>query len=242
MSVRGTVLVVDDDPTNRLLLQRRLEQQGLAVEVAADGLVALERLGAPGCDVDVVLLDILMPRLDGYGVLARMRADPRLRHVPVVVISALDDLDGVVRCIELGADDFLPKPFDPVLLRARIGAGLSRKRLHDLEREYLEQVGRVIDAAAAVEEGTFRPDTLDGVSGRDDALGRLARVFCRMAREVRAREQRLERQVHQLRIEIDQARAERRVAEITETDFFADLQRRAAQLRGGDRTHPEGRP
>jgi two-component system, cell cycle response regulator len=232
-ALSGTVLVVDDDPMNRLLLRRGLEREGLAVELAGDGVEALERLAAPG--IDIVLLDILMPRLDGHAVLARMRADAALRHLPVVVISALDEMDAVVRSIELGADDFLPKPFDPVLLRARIGAGLSRKLLHDLEQEYLEQVGLVADAAAAVEDGTFDAGSLDGVAARGDALGLLARVFQRMAREVRARERRLEQQVGALRIEIDRARAARRVAEITETEYFVDLQRKAADLRLGHR-------
>src|SRR5919201_1477084 len=130
----------------------------------------------------------------------------------------------VVRCIEAGAADYLPKPFDAVLLRARINGCLTKKRLHDLEREYIEQVGYVVDAATAVEEGTFDPDSLDTVAARADALGRLARVFVRMAREVAAREEALKREVQQLRIEIDVRRAATHVAEITETDYFTELQ------------------
>ena len=91
-----------------------------------------------------------MPELDGYEVLALIREDPTLRHLPVIMISAVEETDSIVRCIELGADDYLPKPFSPVLLRARINAGIARKRLYDLEREYLEQVGHVVDAAGAV--------------------------------------------------------------------------------------------
>jgi DNA-binding response OmpR family regulator len=133
----------------------------------------------------------------------------------------------------MGADDYLPKPFDPVILRARISAGLARKRLHDLEQEYLEQVGRVVAAAADVEAGRFESGQLDGVAGRGDALGQLARVFQRMAAEVRSREQRLKQQVRQLRIEIDEARAAQQVAEITQTQYFQDLQARASELRLG---------
>lgn len=229
--MNGRVLVVDDDPVNRLLLRRALEREGLAVELAVDGGAGWDRLRRE--PFDVVLLDIVMPVLDGYEVLARMRADPATATLPVVVISGSDDRDGVVRCIELGADDFLPKPFDPAVLRARLGAGLARKRLADLEREYREQVGHVVDAAAAVERGEYRPGCLDGVAARDDALGVLALVFARMAREVADREQRLRAQVGALRIEIDHARAARTVAAITETDYFADLQRRAADLRSG---------
>src|SRR5207247_8843358 len=133
----------------------------------------------------------------------------------------------------MGAEDYLPKPFDPVLLRARINAGLARKRLHDLEQEYLEQVGHVAAAAADVETGTFESRQLDGVASRDDALGQLARVFQQMASAVRAREQRLKREVRKLRIEIDEARAARQVAEITETEYFQDLQRKVSELRLG---------
>jgi two-component system, cell cycle response regulator len=229
-SLRGRVLVVDDDPMNRLLLRRGLEREGLAVELAVDGGQGWEAIRAGRADL--VLLDIVMPVLDGYEVLARMRADPATAALPVVVISGADDAEGVVRCIELGADDFLPKPFDPALLRARLGAGLARKRLSDLEREYREQVGHVVEAAAAVERGDFRPGCLDGVAAREDALGLLAAVFSRMAQEVADREQRLRAQVGALRIEIDRARTDRAVAAITETDYFADLQRRAAALRG----------
>jgi DNA-binding response OmpR family regulator len=149
----------------------------------------------------------------------------------VIVISSVEDLDSVVRCIEIGATDYLPKPFNAAVLRARLNASLAEKRLHDLQAEYLELVGRVVDAAAAVEADDFEPDSLDGVAGRDDALGQLARVFQRMAREVFERERRLKAQVQQLRIEIDEARAARKVAEIADTDYFRDLQEKASRLR-----------
>jgi two-component system cell cycle response regulator len=227
----GFVLVVDDDAVNRLLLSRGLEREGHRVRAVANGLEALEALREEA--FDCVLLDVLMPEMDGYQVLEHMRGDPMLRHTPVIMISALEDVESVVRCIEMGAEDYLPKPFDPVLLRARIKAGLARKRLDDLEREYLEQVGHVVAAAAAVETGTFESTQLDGVAGRDDALGQLARVFQRMATEVRARERRLTQEVRKLRIEIDDVRAARQVAEITETDYFRDLQRKVSELRLG---------
>jgi DNA-binding response OmpR family regulator len=180
---------------------------------------------------DVVLLDVLMPQMDGCEVLERMESDDRLRHVPVIMVSALEDIETVVRCIETGAEDYLSKPFDPVLLRARLNASLARKRLHDLELEYIQEVGRVVDAAAAVEAGTFDSRVLAAVAARDDALGQLARVFRRMAEEVQAREQRLRQEVQQLRIEIDEARAARQVAEITETDYFRDLEAKVERLR-----------
>jgi two-component system cell cycle response regulator len=230
----GSVLVADDDAVNRLLLARGLERDGHRVRVVADGLEAVEAL-RDGL-FDCVLLDVLMPGMDGYQVLGHIRSEPKFRHIPVIMISALEDVESVVRCIEMGADDYLPKPFDPVLLRARISAGLARKRLHDLEQEYLEQVGHVVAAAADVETGRFESRQLDSVAGRGDALGQLARVFQRMAAEVRSREQRLTQEVQQLRIEIDEARAARQVAEITQTQYFQDLQAKASELRLGPDT------
>ena len=106
--------------------------------LAADGQECLDTLVTTPCDV--VLLDILMPDLDGFEVLERIKADPDLRHVPVVMISGLEDIESVVRCIEMGAEDFLPKPFDPVILRARVNAGLGRMRLHELERDRVRGV------------------------------------------------------------------------------------------------------
>ncbi len=228
----GRVLIVDDALINRRLLERLVGQQGHAVETAEDGLVALERLGDDGRPpFDVVLLDLLMPGLDGYATLERMKADPALAHLPVIIISAVDELDSVVRCIELGALDYLPKPVDPSILRARLTAALAAKRLRDLELEYLEQVARVTEAAGAVEAGSFDLAALDGVAARTDALGQLARTFRRMAGEVQAREERLRAEVRELRIEIDEARQARQVAEITDTDYFRSLRDRAVELR-----------
>lgn len=225
----GRILVVDDSRMNRLKLSRGLQEQGHSVWEAEDGQPALDLLRAQ--PVDVVLLDILMPEMDGYQVLAAMKADAALRDIPVIVISAVDEMDSVVRCIEMGAADYLPKSFDPALLRARLNASLASKRLRDLELEYLEQVNHVIAAAAAVEVGSFALDSLDGVARRDDALGSLARVFQRMAAEVRGREERLKSQVQALRIEIDEARQARKVAEITTSDYFKQLRGQADELR-----------
>jgi GAF domain-containing protein/CheY-like chemotaxis protein len=126
----AALLVVDDIDDNRFALTRRLARQGyLNVATAVDGEQALAMLREK--PFDLVLLDIMMPKLNGYEVLAQMKADERLRHIPVVMISAIGELDSVIRCIELGAEDYLPKPFDPTLLRARVGASLERKRLHD---------------------------------------------------------------------------------------------------------------
>lgn len=229
VSQRGHVLVVDDNRMNRLKLSYGLRQQGHTIELAENGRQALEML--QDRSFDLVLLDIVMPEMDGHEVLERMKGAPKLRDIPVIVISALGEMDSIVRCIEMGAEDYLPKPFDPVLLEARIGASLEKKRLRDQEVEYLHQVAKVTDAAAAVEAETFEPDDLADVAGRDDELGQLARVFQRMASEIYAREQRLKQQVEQLHIELDQVRQTRQVAEITESDYFRQLQNKAQDLR-----------
>ncbi|MGB8644479.1 MAG: response regulator [Anaerolineae bacterium] len=200
--VRGTILVADDNAFNRIVLTTNLEEQGYTVASAENGIEALEFLRAH--PFDVVLLDIVMPGMDGYQVLEEIKKDSALQHIPVIVISAIDDLDSIVRCIEMGATDYLPRPFDPAVLRARLNASLAAKRLRDLELEYLERVGQVADAAAAVELGTFDPNHLSEVSTREDALGRLARVFTKMAREMVLREQRMKRQLERLRVDMEE--------------------------------------
>ena len=129
----GSILVVDDNGINRDLLSRYLERQGHAVQVAPNGRQALEMI-ATGA-FDLVLLDIAMPGLTGYEVLQNLKSSEPWRDLPVIMISALDEMDLVVRCIELGAEDYLPKPFNPVLLRNRVGAFLERKRLRDIKVE-----------------------------------------------------------------------------------------------------------
>jgi two-component system, sensor histidine kinase and response regulator len=137
-AAQGSLLVVDDIEANRDVLSRRLERQGYAVDTAESGRQAWEMLHADS--FDLVLLDIMMPEMDGYEVLRRLKADDRLQHVPVIMISAVSELDSVVRCIEMGAEDYLPKPFNPTLLKARIGACLEKKRARDREMQLFEQL------------------------------------------------------------------------------------------------------
>ena len=153
----GVILVVDDNSANREMLGRRLEREGHQVQLAAGGREALDLLQARR--VDLVLLDVMMSDLDGYAVLQQLKADAKLRDIPVLMISAVDEIGSVVRCIELGAEDYLPKPFDPVLLRARIGACLEKKRLRDRDVEHLQALAewsktlehRVAEQVALVE-------------------------------------------------------------------------------------------
>jgi DNA-binding response OmpR family regulator len=225
----GHILVVDDDRLNRMRLVHGLKQEGHTSAMAENGRQALEMMRSQ--PFDLVLLDILMPEMDGYQVLEEMKHNDKLRDLPVIVISALEEMDSIVKGIKLGAEDFLPKPFDPLLLKARISACLEKKWLRDQELEYFRHVTSLTRAAAAVETGTFDPGSLAEVAARTDALGHLARVFQSMAREVYAREQRLKQQVQELRIEVDEAKKARQVAEITETDYFRELRQKAHKLR-----------
>jgi DNA-binding response OmpR family regulator len=169
--------------------------------------------------------------MDGYSTLRAIRADRTLQDLPVLMISAVDEIESVIECVKIGATDYLAKPFNADLLRARIESSLAAKRLRDLELEYLDQVQKLTGAASAVEAGTFQTSILDDVADRHDELGRLARVFQQMAREVRAREERLIEEVRELRIEIDEARQNRQVAEITESDYYQRLTSEAEVLR-----------
>lgn len=133
----GHILVVDDNRMNRLKLTHYLEREGYAVSTAANGREALAMLGDN--EYDTVLLDIMMPEMNGFEVLAAMKSEIRWRDIPVIVISALDEMDSIVRGIEMGAEDYLSKPFNATLLQARLAAGLRKKKLRDLERSYLQQ-------------------------------------------------------------------------------------------------------
>ena len=131
------LLIVDDNKVNRLLLARSIEQLGHRAASAENGRVALEMLERES--FDLILLDIAMPEMDGFQVLERLLANTRLRDLPVIVTSALEDMDSVVRCIELGADDYLHKPVNPVLLKARVNSSLEKKRLRDEQKELVRR-------------------------------------------------------------------------------------------------------
>jgi adenylate cyclase len=140
---RGRILVVDDTRLNRTILARALETQGHEVVEAENGRLAMDLLEVEGASgIDVILLDLEMPEMDGYETLRRIKASDATGHLPVIVISAVDELDSVVRCIEMGAADYLPKPFNAAVLRARLSTSLAAKRLGDLERDYLRTIDR----------------------------------------------------------------------------------------------------
>jgi DNA-binding response OmpR family regulator len=198
------VLVVDDETSIRETFEYQLGRWGYDVRSAASGEEALSMLAE--FKPALVITDVCMPGMDGLAVLKQLKASPNTRDVPVIVVSAVDDMASVVRCIECGAEDYLPKPCDSVLLYARIGASLEKKRLRDLEVEYLREVERVIRAARAVEAGHYQAGALAVVAARADELGRLARVFDAMAAGIREREEQLTDQLRELRREIALAR------------------------------------
>lgn len=220
----GMILVVDDNLTNCDLLARQLKRQAYTVTTANNAQKALRLLQA--IPYDLILLDVIMPGMSGLELLQQLKRHPDWCHIPVIMISALDEMEGAVKCIELGAEDYLHKPFDPTLLKARIGAYLERKRLRDQEILYLQQVERLTTAAAAVETNNFNPDSLSDLTRQPDELGQLARVFQRMAQEVHAREQHLEQQLHLMQVSIDSGQKKQLVAEIVATDHFQQLQKR----------------
>jgi adenylate cyclase len=161
------LLVVDDNEDNRYTLSLQLNAQGYHnIAIATNGNEALSVLHSK--PFDLVLLDIMMPELNGYEVLERMRSSPELRNIPVIVISAIGELDSVVRCIELGAEDYLPKPFEPTLLRARVYASLERKRLHD---QVVAQAAEL--ASQAAELATWNKTLEQRVA---DQLGEIERM------------------------------------------------------------------
>ena len=168
------ILIVDDQPFNIDYLEQELEEDYLTV-TAMDGQEALDQVAAE--KPDLVLLDIMMPIMDGFEVLARLKADPATRGIPVIVISADNNLNSVVRGIQLGAEDYLPKPFEPVLLHTRITTCLEKKRLSDLQALYLKSLEREMEIARQI-QGDFLPSELPQVPGCQVA------AYFKAAREV----------------------------------------------------------
>ncbi len=226
MHPRAKILIVDDEPFNVDYLEQELDDLGYDTVAATDGQQALDQVMNES--PDLVLLDIMMPVMDGFEVLGRLKADPTTQHIPVIIISAMSDLPSIVRGVKQGAEDYLPKPFEPVLLQARIAAGLEKKLRRDQELEYLRQVEQLTTAAKAIEANNFEAEMVGGVAARNDALGNLARVFQAMAEAVHAREQRIKRQLQQLQLDIE----ERQNAVRETAVVYIPMDRRQALARG----------
>lgn len=226
----GRILAVDDDALNLDLLAQRLSRQGHVVSTAVDGEDALERVRER--PFDLVLLDVMMPRLDGYSTLARLKADEQLRAIPVIMISALDELSSVVRCIEAGAEDYLPKPFNPTLLRARIGACLEKKALHDHELKLytsLVQSQRQLDREL-VQAHHFVAG-LDPAMRNDQQVRPLMAAFERMTAAVSRRETDLRATISDLKIQINRQALTSQVKTIVTDPAFSVLSERAKAMR-----------
>ncbi|QJR36115.1 PP2C family protein-serine/threonine phosphatase [Gemmatimonas groenlandica] len=161
-SAPARIMVVDDVEVNRDLLSRRLQRMGHVVTTANDGQEALDLTRDPSWDL--IMLDVMMPVLDGIGALTALKASDATRHIPVIMISANTELETVVKCIELGAEDYLPKPFDPVLLRARVGASLEKKRLRDREQARSRRMQKELEVGARIQRD-FLPESLPTVPG-----------------------------------------------------------------------------
>ena len=227
---KGRILAVDDDALNLDLLAQRLARQGHMVSTAVDGEQALQRLKEQ--PFDLVLLDVMMPKLDGYGTLAGLKADEKLRAIPVIMISALDELSSVVRCIEAGAEDYLPKPFNPTLLRARIGACLEKKALHDQELELynnLVQSQRELESElSAAHRGMAE---LDPDVRSDPKVAPLMRAFERMTSAMSRRQSDLRATIQDLEIQINRKSLSSQVKTIVTDPTFSAFTERAKAMR-----------
>lgn len=175
MNKTPRILIVDDEPFNVDYLQQELEDLHYETISAVNGQEALEKIA--GESPDLVLLDIMMPIMDGLTVLQKVKANPAVRDIPIIVISANNDLKNVVKGIELGAEDYLPKPFEPALLKARIYSSLEKKRLHDLQDIYLKSLERELNIARDIQK-EFLPTQLPVVDGWETAF------YFKAAREV----------------------------------------------------------
>jgi CheY-like chemotaxis protein len=199
-AVIARVLVAEDDDALRELLERTLTSMGYEVHGARDGQAALDQ--ALATRPDLVLTDIDMPRLDGLSLLKELKSRDETRDIPVIVVSSERDLQRVADIIASGAEEHIVKPFQPMLLRARVTASLERKRLRDAERDQRKRVFALTEAAEAVERDAYVPGSLSAVSAPGDALGRLARVFDRMVSGLKFREHRLRQRLGTLRHEV----------------------------------------
>ncbi len=211
----GTILAIDNNPIDCDLLARQLKRQGYVVATATNASQALRLLNA--IPFDLIVFDASVPGIDGLELLGQLQQDEKLKHIPAIAICALEEIDVAVRCIELGAEDYVHKPFDPILLQTRVSTCLEKKRLRDRELRYLQQVERLISAAAAVETKSFNPDSLDDLSQCPHKLGQLARVFQQMARSIDCRERSLQHQIELLQVSSNEPRQ----AMVAETAAFA---------------------
>ena len=162
MNTPPRILIVDDEPFNVDYLEQELSDFGYELLTATNGEEALEKIRT--ASADLVLLDIMMPIMDGFAVLDHAKADTTIRDIPIIIISANNDLQSVVKGLKKGAEDYLPKPFEPTILFARITASLDRKRLRDQEQLYLQSLQREMNIARNIQK-EFLPEDIPQVAG-----------------------------------------------------------------------------
>lgn len=226
----GRLLLVDDDALNLDVLAQRLIRQGHIVSCAADGQQALAQLRRQ--PFDLVLLDVMMPHLDGHDTLAALKADEQLRPIPVIMISALDELSSVVRCIEAGAEDYLAKPFNPTLLRARVGACLDKKFAYDKQLALYQQLltsQQQLDRDLS--EAHRRVAQLSPDVRQNPAVAPVLEAFARMSGAVSRRETDLRSTISELKIEINRHQLGSELRSIVADPGFANLSERAQAMR-----------
>lgn len=229
-SVLGKILAVDDDDFNLEILAKFLNKQGYLVTTAEDGIQALCELEKS--DYDLVLLDVMMPNLDGLETLKRIRQQESLAATPVIMISALDELSSVVKCVEAGAEDYLPKPYNATLLRARIGSCLQRKawidkHLHLIEKLEISQAS--IDAG--LKASTVQLDLLAGQQGNATDFQPLRDAFARMSASLVGQKRQIAETINDLQIEINRKQVSAQVKSIVSNPEFASLGERAQAMR-----------
>lgn len=172
MTGRGRVLVVDDDRTNRMMLTYRLEVDGLETATAENGRTAIDMLRNE--HFDVVLLDIIMPDLDGYATLELIKNDSWLSGTPIIMMSTLGEMDSVIRCLELGAEDYLPKPLDSLLLASRVNGIVLRGEMQRMRDGYEHDIDALAASLSAKTSNESRLETIANFAGHEGAVGRLA--------------------------------------------------------------------
>jgi sigma-B regulation protein RsbU (phosphoserine phosphatase) len=234
----GKILVVDDNAMNVEVLAARLTRQGHIVSTAFDGEEALQCADQEA--FDLVLLDVMMPKLDGYSTLRALKAGEQTQFIPVIMISALDELDSVVRCIEAGAEDYLAKPFNPTLLRARVEACLKEKNRHDREVALYQSLlhsQQVLELQIKNSEKQLHSIPEDLLS--DPRVIPVIEAFSAMTGALRSRESDLRVSMESLEIKINRSDLQNRVGSIVSDPSFSALSQRAKAMRARRRSHGE---
>lgn len=227
---KSKILIVDDEEENRILLSSRLEREGFYITLAQDGEDALAKIGFES--FDLILLDILMPKMDGFQALLKIKSDEKNSHIPVIMISALDDLSMVVPCIEAGAEDYLSKPFNRVLLSARISASLEKKQRHDEELSLYKKLQASKDSLQSnlIQVRSTVREFSDDSSPADDGLP-LFNALEALIGDLEEQNDQLSQRIQQIEIRINRKALVSQVQAITKDPTFSSISERAKAMR-----------